>query len=307
MPASLGPRSLDLNLLIAFATIYECGSITRAAERLSLSQSATSHALSRLRDACADDLFVRVGQGIVPTAVARRIYPDIRRSLDVLRQAVSEARGFDPATSTRHFHIAIPHPMGPLWGLALREAASHAAPGVTLVFDTRTLPIEPQERMRAGDLDLCIDWLPTTNDRFVNRKLFEDALVCIASGNHPRALPAMDRAGFRVERFVRVQPRPDGSCEAIQSSLQALLEMHLDWAMTVSEYLEVPYVVMQTDLLGFIPKTLFRPGLDVGGLRIVQSPLREIPIPIYAIWHETRRADDGHRWLREFVAARVPG
>lgn len=204
-------RPFDLNLLNAFAVIYECGSITRAAERLALSQSATSHALARLRATCDDDLFVRVGQGVVPTPVAKRIYPDVRRALDGLRLAVGEARGFDPATSVRHFNLALPHPMGPLWGLALRGAAQRTAPGVTLRFDTTTLPIDPHERMRSGDLDLCVDWLPVGHDRFVNRKLFEDSLVCVARYDHPRATPTMTLTALRRERYVRVHSRPDSA------------------------------------------------------------------------------------------------
>lgn len=301
MSANANPRNLDLNLLVVFATVFECASITRAAERLALSQSATSHALSRLRDACNDDLFVRVGQGIVPTPVAKRIYPEIRRCLDGLHHAVGEARGFDPATSTRHFQLAIPHPMGPLWALALREVVSRTAPGVVLGFDTRTLPLETQDRMRAGELDACIDWLPSRHERFVNRKLFEDALVCIARGDHPRAGPTMTESAFRRERFVRVHNRPEGPSEAVEVLLRAITEIDLDWALWVSEYLEVPYVVLQTDLMGFVPRSQMQPRFNTAGLQVVPTPLPDVPIPIYLVWHETRRSDDGHRWLRRLV------
>jgi DNA-binding transcriptional LysR family regulator len=71
-------RSLDLNLLTVFEAIYEVGTVSGAADRLALSQSATSHALSRLRDACKDDLFIRAGQGLAPAPVAQEMYPAIR-------------------------------------------------------------------------------------------------------------------------------------------------------------------------------------------------------------------------------------
>jgi hypothetical protein len=90
-------RSFDLNLLIVFEAIFETGSIVRAADRLALSQSATSHAIGRFRDACQDDLFVRVGQGITPTPVALRIFPEVKKSLDGLRRSLGDARGFDLA------------------------------------------------------------------------------------------------------------------------------------------------------------------------------------------------------------------
>ena len=121
-------RSLDLNLLTVFEAIYEVGTVGGAADRLVLSQSAASHALARLRDACKDDLFVRANQGLSPTAVAREMYPAIKQALDALRATLAEASGFDPGTSQRRFRISIPHPMGPFYSLALRSRGSGCRP-----------------------------------------------------------------------------------------------------------------------------------------------------------------------------------
>jgi len=79
-------RSLDLNLLTVFVAIYELGTVSGAADHLALSQSATSHALSRLREACRDDLFVRTRQGLSPTPVAKEMYPAIKQALDALKR-----------------------------------------------------------------------------------------------------------------------------------------------------------------------------------------------------------------------------
>jgi LysR family transcriptional activator for leuABCD operon len=112
-------RSLDLNLLTVFEAIYELGGVSAAADRLALSQSAASHALSRLREACTDDLFVRTRQGLSPTPVAKAMYPAIKQALEALRASLAEASGFDPARSQRRFRISIPHPMGPFYVLDL--------------------------------------------------------------------------------------------------------------------------------------------------------------------------------------------
>src|SRR5215472_15763302 len=122
-------RSLDLNLLTVFEAIYELGSVSGAAGRLALSQSAASHALARLRDACKDDLFARASQGLSPTPVAQEMYPAVKQALDILRATLSEASGFDPNTSQRRFRVSIPHPMGPFHALVLRAAVATAAPG----------------------------------------------------------------------------------------------------------------------------------------------------------------------------------
>src|SRR5262245_32578800 len=103
-------RSVDLNLLTVFEAIYEVGTTTGAANRLALSQSATSHALSRLREACGEDLFVRTHKGLTPTPAAQALYPVVSKALVELRKSLAEAAGFDPAQSERRFRISIPHP-----------------------------------------------------------------------------------------------------------------------------------------------------------------------------------------------------
>ncbi len=305
MAGTSTPRNLDLNLLTVFEAIYETGSITRGAVRLALSQSATSHALARLRDVCGDELFVRNGQGVIPTPVAQHIYPAIRRSLDGLRQSIGEARGFDPAISTRRFRIGIPHPMGPIWAMALQEIALAEAPGVVLRFDTQTLPYEQADRMRAGDLDLCVDWMPAEGPQFVNRKLFDDRLVFIARGGHPRATPGMTADALRKERFVRVHGRHGGPSDGVRVAHEAIHALDLDWALSVSEFLEVPFLVTHTELMGFITRSMVTTTADFAELQIIEGAMPDVPIPIFMIWHEPRRADKGHMWLRSLVESAV--
>ena len=96
-------RSLDLNLLTVFEAIYELGTVSNAADHLALSQSATSHALSRLRKACRNDLFVRGQNALSPTPTAKALYPVIKQALEALRTSLAEAIGFEPARSQRHF------------------------------------------------------------------------------------------------------------------------------------------------------------------------------------------------------------
>jgi DNA-binding transcriptional LysR family regulator len=152
-------RSLDHNLLTVFEAIYELGSVGGAADRLAHSQSATSHALSRLREACNDDLFVRARQGLAPTPVAKAMYPTINQALAALRASLQEASGFDPSRSQRQFRVSIPHPMGPFYALDLRAAAAAVAPGIVLIFDTVSLPVDLEDKLRDGNMDIAIDWL----------------------------------------------------------------------------------------------------------------------------------------------------
>lgn len=292
-------RGLDLNLLLVFEALHESRSVSRAGQRLGLSQSATSHALARLREACRDELFLRTPAGMAPTPVANRIFPEIHQALDSLRHSIAEARGFDPATSTRRFEIAIPHPLGPDYALRIRDAALAAAPGLTLRFDTRTLADDAPALMREGLLDLAVDWIPAEDDRFVNRRLFDDGLVIAAREGHPRARPGMGWRELAREEFVRCHRRaPERRPRALNGKLWDLMA---ESRLTVSEYLEVPFVIGRTDYLGVLPRSMAHIAEQQFRMTVIEVPGPPIRIPIWLVWHEARRRDAGHAWLRALV------
>ena len=296
-------RRLDLNLLTVFEAIYEIGTVSGAADRVALSKSATSHALSRLREACDDDLFVRARQGLAPTPVAKAMYPTIKQALEALRASLAEASGFDPARSQRRFRMSIPHPMGPFYALKLRAAAAAVAPGIVLSFDTVSGPVDLEDNLRDGIVDIAIDWLPVELDPFINRKLFEDRLVLIARGDHPSVNAGVTIEDLRKAEFVAPHRRRD--IQHLPQALKELYKLELPEAVRVSELLEIPAVVACSDLVGiFVSKMgpLMEKRL---GLRVLAIPLELPALPIYAIWHETRRNDAAHRWLRDFVVAEL--
>ena len=296
-------RSLDLNLLTVFEAIYELGNVSNAADRLALSQSATSHALSRLREACKDELFVRTHHGLSPTAVAKAMYPAIDQALDSLRLCLTEASGFDPARAQCRFEISIPHPMGPFYALDLQAAAATAAPDIVLAFDTNSRPVALEDNLRDGIVDMAIDWLQVAMDQFVHRKLFDERLVLVARDGHPSVNVGVTIEDLRKEAFVT--PRRRREIEHLPPALQEFYELGLKEAVHVSEYLEIPTIVASTDLLG-ISLSSMGPLLKKRlGLRILELPLELPTLPIYMIWHEARRNDAAHHWLRELVAAEL--
>jgi len=295
-------RSLDLNLLTVFEAIYELGTVSGAAERLALSQSATSHALSRLREACKDDLFVRTRRGLSPTPVAKGMYPAIKRALEALRASLAEASGFDPARSQRHFRVSIPHPLGPFYALDLKAAAA-IAPGLLLTFDTVSWPIGLEDHLRDGVVDIAIDWLPIELDPFVNKKIFDDRLALLARGDHPSVNAGVTIEDLRNAEFVAPHRRRD--IEYLPQALREFYKLGLPEALRVSELLEIPAVVACTDLVGIFPSSM-GPLLERRlGLRVLAIPLKLPPLPIYMIWHKARRNDAAHRWLRDLVVAKL--
>ena len=294
-------RSLDLNLLTIFEAIYELGTVSIAADRLALSQSATSHALSRLRKACRDELFVRGPKGLSPTTTAKAMYPVIKQALEALRASLAEATGFDATTSRHHFRLSIPHPMGPFYALDLRKAVAAVSPGITLTFETVSQPVSLEETLRDGVVDVAIDSIPVEFDPFVNRKLFEDRMVLIARKNHPRVSGSTTLEGLRTEEFIGMHHRREVG--HLPKALKELYHLQLHEVVRVSGLLEIPTVVASTDLLGLIPSSMGPLMEKRLGLRILAIPVELPTLPIYLIWHETRRKDAAHHWLREIVVA----
>ena len=296
-------RSFDLNLLTVFEAIYEIGTVTGAADHLALSQSATSHALSRLREVCKADLFVRTRQGLSPTPVAKEMYPAIKQALDALRASLADASGFDPAGSQRRFRISLPHPMGPFYALALRAAAAALAPGIVLTFDTLSRPAGLEDNIRDGIVDIAIDWLPVALDPFVNKKLFDEQVVLLARSNHPLVNAGITIEDLRKAEFVTLHRRRE--IEHAPQALRELSKLIIHEAVRVSELLEIPTLVASTDLLGFFPSSMGPILEERLGLQVLPFPLELSPLPIYVIWHETRRHDAAHRWLREVLVAEL--
>jgi DNA-binding transcriptional LysR family regulator len=231
------------------------------------------------------------------------MYAVINQALQALRTSLAEAAGFDPARSRRHFRLSIPHPMGPFYALDLRRAVAAIAPGVVAAFDTVSRPVNLEEALRDGVVDVAIDWLPVELDPFVNKKIFEDRMVLVARKNHPRVGLDVTIEGLRKEEFIGLHRRREPS-----HAPQALKELHSQYfheVVQVSELLEIPTVVASTDLLGLMPSSM-GPFMEARlGLHVLAIPLELPALPIYLIWHETRRNDAAHSWLREVVAAEL--
>jgi DNA-binding transcriptional LysR family regulator len=290
----LNLRSPDLNLLTVFEAIYEFGAVGAAADRLALSQSGTSHALSRLREACKDDLFVRAGQSLSPTPVAREMYPPIKQALEVLRATLAEASGFDPTRSQRRFRIIIPHPMGP-------RAAAAAAPGVVPTFDTVTHLIDLEDNLRDGTLDIAIDWLPIELNPFVNQKIFDDRLVLLARRDHPSIKAGITLENMLKAKFVAGHRRRE--IDYLPQAIREFYKLGAHEAVRVSELLEIPTVMASIDLVDLFASSM-GPLLEQRlGLQVLPIPIELPAVPIYMVLHEARRNDAGHRWLRELVVA----
>jgi len=295
----LNLRSVDLNLLPVFEAAYEERSLSRAAKRLAITQSAVSHALTRLRAVFRDELFVREAHGVLPTPVADLVYAKVRGALGSLRQSVVERREFDPRTSERKFFVGISHPLGPMIAVRVLERLAHAAPRVEAAFSTRSRPIELERGLRDGRLDAAVDWLTPARGPFRELVLFGDAVIAVARSAHPARRQIRSIRDLQRCRFVSLRPRVEG--EHPVAGIREWRRLELNCVLEVSEILEIFMVAGQSDLCGLIPRSMLKFARDVFGLRALDAGPRRITVPIKLIWHENRNADPAHAFMRKQI------
>lgn len=292
----LNLRSVDLNLLPVFEAAYEERSLSRAAARLAMTQSAVSHALTRLRALFRDELFVRQARGVLPTAAADRIYDKLHRALGLVGEAVTDRRGFDPKSSERHFFVAIPHPLGPMIVLKLHDRLAQLAPRVQADASTRSRPIELERALREGRVDAAIDWLPVGDGQFNESVLFQDALVAVARHGHPALRQPPSPQVLKEGAFVTLRPRVEG--ENPLAGIREWQRLKLTYALEVSEILEIFMVASRSELFGLIPRSMEAVARETFGLRALGWAPKCPSVPIRLVWHASRDNDPAHAFLR---------
>src|ERR1700679_549436 len=171
MAVNLG--AVDLKLLVVFDAIMTERNVSRAGARIGMSQSATSNALNRLRELLADQLFIRTGSGMQPTAVALRLTTPIHEALQLVRSAL-EPSLFDPSNSTWTYRLAISDHASIVMLPSLAEHLARVAPGVRLVLRPK-VNAEVAGQLDANEIDFAIGVIPALQRRFNRASLFRDS------------------------------------------------------------------------------------------------------------------------------------
>jgi DNA-binding transcriptional LysR family regulator len=179
-------RAVDLNLLKAFDALISERAVTRAGDRIGLSQPAMSHALSRLRSLFADDLFVRTPTGMEPTARAREIAPLVAAAIEHIEAALNLGIGFDPAKSTGIFTAGMAEYAEVALVGRLAEAFARQAARATLRLTPLT-GVDAAEQLDRGAIDVAIAHLVSLPTHIESILLLRDPFVVVARRGHPIA------------------------------------------------------------------------------------------------------------------------
>lgn len=298
-------RAFDLNLLLAFEALMIERNVTRAARRSGLSQPAMSNALSRLRSALNDPLFVRTPAGMQPTPVAQSLMEPVRQALDGLRAALEERDTFDAATSQRTFHL-LANDYVEITLLAPLLSELHAqASGLTLRVDRpRSLFQAPAPSSLADTYDLALGFFPAAlplDASLRSELLWEEQNVCLARANHPAIRGKLTLRQYAAAQHVAVFYKTEGP-GVIDSLLQQQGYTRRS-VILVPHFGSVPFLVAASDLIATVPQRLAVQFQKQLSLQILPAPIVLPPFRMLLLWHERHHADPAHTWLRTLISA----
>ncbi|MBI3155017.1 MAG: LysR family transcriptional regulator [Burkholderiales bacterium] len=293
---------IDLNLLHVFAAVHETGSVGRAAERLGLSQPATSHALTRLRLRLADPLFVRAPGGVRPTPRAERLAPQVRAALQMLDAALHEAERFDPARSGRRFVLHFSDIGADLFLPPLMAELARRAPALRLQI-VQMAPHEVGAALEQGRLDFAVGHLPALQAApgIEHAALMSERYVVLLRAGHPLADALRDRASLARLAYVVVQSHTEPARALQQLGLEPRVQLALP------HFMVVPPVLEATDLALVAPLRAAERFAARHALRIVEPDLGLPPFTVALHWHWRQAQDGGHVWLRGRLQALAAG
>ena len=305
---------IDLNLLVILQVLLEEQSVTRAAYRLNLSQSALSKSLNRLRETLDDPLFQRTSHGLKPTAHAMALSKILPNTLQDLYQLTLPPI-FDPATSSRKFTFSMVESAYETLIPSFIGSLLQQAPSIKL--DSYLWTGQSFHDLQQGQIDFGIagrDLHPQTGldnnkppEGLVQHTLYEDKQVCLVRNDHP-ILQAVKQQDWTLERYLsmaHVQVRCEGKEWWALDYHLADRGHHRNISATVPDFYGAASVCAHTDLIFTLPSSFASHALKLYPLTQLILPFEFLPMAYVLLWHERNNQDKGHQWMRETISLSV--
>jgi DNA-binding transcriptional LysR family regulator len=289
--------AIDLNLLVVFDAIMRDRSVTRAGQRLGLSQPAMSHALTRLRHMLKDELFVRSPNGMIPTPKAEELATPIRIALDGLQQSLEPVQ-FEPSKATATFRIAVDNYAAIVLVAPIAAHIARIAPGVALDFrPSGTLNVP--DLLDRSELQLAIGPSGAPGERFSRRRLLQDQFVVV----HRKGHPAAKTQEFSTEKLATLPQLEISSAQFGADFVDSgpARSKTTPKAAVRAPFLSAAQILATSDLVSVLPLNVAKNMIRSHPL--VFHPLSRSPKPIEAAMIWLRRLDNqpAHAWLRDVI------
>ncbi|TMV88615.1 LysR family transcriptional regulator [Thioclava sp. BHET1] len=288
-------KGLDLNLLVVLDRLLTEQNVSRAADKLCLSQSATSGALARLRDYFGDELLVQVGRKLVPTPRALALSGKVRAALLQIDGSIIQAPGFDPATACRTVRIVASDYVTIVALSDVVMALRKSAPDLSISI---TPPGErARERLERGEFDLLVLPDGRISPDHPSTDYFADEFVVIAWSGNTRLGDTLSESAFFDQRHA-ASFFPT-SLPSLEASILQSRGRERKIVATAGGFAALPFLVVGTELIALIPRRLAECFATQMPLRILPSPVATPPLVERLQWHTFSEGDECLAWLRQ--------
>ncbi len=291
---------MDLNLLFVFEAVMQERSVTRAAQRLNVSQSTISHALNRLRVVLKDELFIRGSGEMRPTPRAVALSTAVIPTLAHIRAALAPT-DFTPAKAAHTFQLAMTDYVATLHLNKLVEVVRMRAPHVDLRIKLNVMQ-NAWSMLDKQEADLVVGMIDQPPDRFATELLYEDSVVVVMSPKNPLGKRPLALESYAAGKHVYIPvdgiiPTHTGRIDRALE-LKGLVRRHV---LTVSQFALAPPIIYNTDYIMSIPRRLAEMCKSQYKLRVVELPL-DLPLqPTRVVWHPHLGNGAANRWMIEVL------
>jgi DNA-binding transcriptional LysR family regulator len=288
---------VDLNLLAYFEALLEEGHVSRAAQRMGLSQPAMSLALKRLREMFGDPLLVQTPKGLVPTMRAQVLLERVRELLHQSHDLLLLQDTFDPANATETFIVVATNFVASMFMPQLVARFERDAPNAQIILRTAT-PYRAKQWFEDGSVDLGISYVVSPPEELHIAPLRKERLVCIARRGHKLVKGSVTLDQLCTVPHVKLRPSTP-PYESVLDRLLASLGREVRIGHSVTDFLLVPPIVRGSDLIAVVPERLVEH--QEKGLQVMALPVDLPELTLSMVWHERTHREPSQQWLRSVV------
>lgn len=280
-------KNLDLNLLVALNYFLTEKNVSRAAEKMFISQSAASNALSRLRSFLNDDILIQVGKKMELTPRAKELIEPVRNILVSIDSQIIHQHYYNPCEQEVVFKICVSdYTLATLVPKILQHIQEQR---YLIEFDFLPQSSDPIRSLEQGEADLLIIPQPYASDKHPYQELYEENFVCIAAQNHKRIQHKLDLQNFLDEKHIVMQPPNSG--ESYETLIMKKIQIERQVALSSYNFSAIPELVAQTEYLATLHQRLAEKYANFLNIQIFRLPFDFPSMHQVIQWHRLRKQD----------------
>lgn len=293
-------RQLDLNLLIALDVLVTEASVTKAAKKLNMSQSAMSYSLKKLRNILDDDLLIRTSREMEVTPYAREISDRVRQILIEIQATLLAKDDFNPATTQETFKIAMSDYVEATIGVNLVQQIVTQASGIKIRINNLE-KATVMDDLDANRLDLAINPRLTLKNWHISQDLYCEEFVCVFRGDD--AIEEISLDNYLERSHILVSLRDD-----FESASDRILEQQQESRRVIwstSHFMTVPFLLNNSDCIALLPRRMAQQCARAMNLKILPPPIPTEGFTVAMVWHQRNTNNLAHQWLRQQIVEAV--